>query len=478
MGNAKLISIVGLALCLFMATADAGLSKLWSSGHQSGEDYHLTTVDQLNTLFEASKADGSTPQQTRNAINDLHQLVTAGSANICSPDKVIEIREFNEKYMNNSGDQEVPKYLRNFFIAYGLQVSAACKQNMIGVLQSVEGKYGIKQTDYNSMEKLIDQPDGEFSKILSNPKDFDDLLLPSDIIRVASKSGHGVQQVPKQSKMTVSSFASSSVAYIKVYCEKRFKPIYDQAIVPVIELSNMGFYYKSSQLALKSADYQTRRLINKWYKISFICESLASVNIFVEPKENEVGRVEENRQTIHVMTEEEAQAYKQKAESEGRQVEAMVPGKFDWMEQVVYDSTGSSVSLDKSKVLDTDDKDLMKSIDKFDETKTEVQRIQSRLTKKFAKVLWRSLKQGKINLVGTLMKRDRTTIKGDIGRELTHELDSYFGASEGTKKIRKAFEPSLMTRLKGLVLVTSIAAATLVVLTLFAFIIIAAFSLG
>lgn len=454
---------VGLASKSLAESSNLSFSKLWSK--QYSGDFNLTTVEQLETLFDYLKDDESVPFRIREAVNDLHNLITLVSNDICSLSKIQDIRNFLEKYINNSEHPEVPKYLRNFFIGYGFQVSAACKHGMIVILQSVDARYGLGRSDYDVMDKWIDQP-GELSQILSDPKDYDDLILPTDIIRVTSKNGQNPAGVPKESMMTVMSQTSSTVAQIKVYCEKRFRLIYEHAIVPVVELINMGFNYKSKQMSLKSADYQLRDIINKWYRIAFICEALSNVDVFVIPLDNEGEYQPEDQRTVHILSKEEAQVYKERAENEGRQIELMKQTKFVRVQNVVYNSKMHSVSLDKTEVLDKKDKDLMKSIDKFDETKTEVQRIQSRLTKKFAKVLWKSLKQGRVNLVGNLIKRDKSTIRGDIGRELTHDLDHIFADIDERKDHSLSLWSRWKPRIKGFLILTGLATVVLVTIAI------------
>lgn len=397
-------------------------ARIFNGNEGKVDNFQLTSVEQLEQMFllfqqeQQFQDDSIHSEQTKLAITSLYHLVSKNQDDVCSMSKVDEISQFAEKYLQNShdkrGDLQVPKYLRNFFIAYGLQVSATCEQSMIKLLASVDENYKLDEYDYGTVDKWANDTSAMVA-IFRDTNDYDDILLPREIIRSSGGNGHYVS-LPQETdtKLTIISFTGSIIARMKLICQRRFKPIYEHSILPLIDLSLIGFKYKSKNINSKSAN----KLTNRWYRIVHVCEALEHIDLFRDP---EMGNDDANmrrRQTVRILSKEEAKEMRENAEQVGQQIDLMTSSDLPWVDQVEF-RLEDKTRFDKSLILDVEDKKLIKLINKFDESKTEVQRMEKKINKRLARFLWKNLKQGKLRLEAS---------DGDLGRELVVELDKYF----------------------------------------------------
>lgn len=377
-----------LVLCAAIAQVNAGL--LWSS--KSGCD--VTTVDELDKLIEESTDNKLVSDKTRLALNELRELVSFDkNENICSLEKVEEIRRFNAEHL--SKDDRLPKAAKNFFVAYGLQVSASCKRSMIFSIESVNERHLLNEDDYATIEPWTGAQStlAEFMNEFTT-SDLDNLVLPSDILRVSSGSDGGQQNQP----VAIQVASGHPIKHLHNVCQQRFKPVYDQIVLPVISLINMGFNYKSKYLVRdESEDFTKNNVVRQWYRIVYICELLGSVDIFELKHQMQTG---EDPQVVRLLTREEANKLRSAQAAAGDEGENLEDEHKSKIEQIVYHSD-DRIKLHVDKILDPSDKRLIKMIGHFDETKTELQRIRSRMTKKVGRTLLQNIKKGKFSILGS-----------------------------------------------------------------------------
>lgn len=418
------IGSVFVILCLICtslpetAESKLSLSSLWSN-KAYGADIRLNTRSELAELVEQSESDTECPKKIKQAITDLHQLVSSSSDNVCTNAKIDAIRGFLVECIDHRSSEELPKVVKNFFIAYGLHISAICKRHIVDSLDHVDQQHLLTQEDFDALEKYIGEK-SIVASLINEPQDYDSLLLPGDIIRLTTK-----KITQDNAKLIVQTTNGQLLARLQAICEHRFRPVYDQVISPVVSLSNMGFNYKSKYLALGNAGLASNEKFRRWYRIAYVCGALTNIEIIDDPDFEFEKQKSPDRKVARLLTPEEANELKRNAEREGKQIYPLSKTDLDDLKQVVYVPNKEKVSFTDELVVDPNDKKLIKMIDKFDTTKTELARIKGKLSKKVGKYLLQSLKKKNFTLIGSMVfgdggKKTRTT-----NEEMVQALDSF-----------------------------------------------------
>lgn len=452
----SLVALLSVTLCINAAAqlvqAEPDLKALCSGGIQSwtgANDLQVqSSADLLKLLEQGSDEqlyqEANCAERVRAALTDLYLLTSEQNDNVCSAEKLQEIRKFSENYLESSEANKskvgVPKALRNFYIAYGLRVSAACKKNMIGALQ-YESQQLLNDNDFQAINKWTDE-NSVINGIMSEPSDYDDLLLPRDITRAlldADEAGEG-------SKIVMQTMTGHLIARLQLVCERRFKPLYERLILPVISLSNLGFNYQGEDLLRERDEMNNNKAIHQWYRIVYICESLNSIEIVEDPEfvdqaeagAGTDGELMNDKRVVRVLSREEADALKAKAKLSGQQVSVVSKEELDEFKQIVYEpEQGVPLQINdeqqqQGKLFSVQDKSFVKLINQFDTRKSELERIRDKLFKKVGAILLQSLKRGQFKIIGSLFKRSSSN-QGNtdsmdsptINDELVRSLDSY-----------------------------------------------------
>lgn len=247
----------------------------------SDEAVEISGVPQVKSLIEyLNTASGSAECDTskREAILNLSSLIEKID-DVCSKEMLSKLGEFRVNFMltNHRLWTSLPKSLQMFVVGFGLRINRACKLYMVKRLV-FDSHSALEKGDFNLLGSLTDRKDGVLAKLSIKPEDIDLTLLA----RTAT-----------QKKVHIQTRPGTLINQIKLYCQKRYKPVYDEFMTPIIELTNIGFNYQSKPLKERTLSLGE---IGLWYQLVYLCELLDSVEII----EDNLGS------PFKVLTEEEA----------------------------------------------------------------------------------------------------------------------------------------------------------------------------
>lgn len=433
-----------LSLCLGSLVAAAELDLRLLCQQKPGDnkvraEFSLTRVSQLETLVNQYQANGELgkdcSRMSLEAMVELRDLSLDDSENVCTLKKVSKIRGFYERYLEQDGahpkakGEELPKWLRDFYLAYGLRVSGACKKNMITSLLYDGNKY-LQQRDFEMLDNWTNEK-SLIAQVMNEPSDYDDLLLPRDITRAfMNEHGHGANdQQQGGEKLLMQTMTGHVIAKLQLVCQRRFKPIYEQLILPLLELSNLGFNYQGKELKIELKEMSANKQIHQWYRIVYICESLDGMQVVEDP--NFAKQLEGmDRKVVKVYSKEEASALRAKASLVD--VVSLEMGNLDEFKLIEYEQEyGVAIGVDE--VLDLGDKNLVKLVKNFANNKSELDRIRERLYKKIGKTILQSLLKGQFKLLGSaLMPQSQSEKSMSPNEELVQALDSFISEKKAS----------------------------------------------
>lgn len=228
----------------------------------------------ISLLNQASDlvASGKCSKRIYEALQDLNQLLGRKSDVVCTMNKAERIKHYYLKYLDTStkesGKRErLPKSLRHFVLGYGMQVSNLCKSNMVQTFQGSRANelIGDWRIDPNDL-LLSDSGLSMFMKARRRPEN---ILLPSHL---GTMLPSGVELRKQLSmKMQDDRYALRK----KAICERRYRPIYKQNILPFAVLASIGFDYK---------DELIRKFVNPdnmkyWSRMVFVCELIRAIEV-------------------------------------------------------------------------------------------------------------------------------------------------------------------------------------------------------
>ena len=195
------------------------------------------------------------------------------------------MRQFKADFINVKG--VIPPALVQFFFFNSLcfQVSVECKKSLTNNLE-LDTKSKITAEDYASFEPVAatsSNSDNVDDESASGPRDFDDILLLGDIESVIGKHYKDARL-----RMLVNPVVGEKMRQMVEVCPIKFKPFYSKLILPVIELSNLGYSFQGEMLQRELEELRRNKLVRKWFNIVQVCESFQTSDIFVD-KANLVG---------------------------------------------------------------------------------------------------------------------------------------------------------------------------------------------
>ena len=248
--------LVLFALSCNVAVALSELDKLCD-----GSLAKIDRISQAKALVEESRSTGSC-EQLKSPLSKLESILAqVESGHTCNLDFVEEVRNYHDEFIGKAS-LVIPRALRRFFISMCFELSAKCKTNLLDRLASdTSGK--ITDEDFAIIEAPIG---GKSAEVATN---LNEIVLAQDLKALAGKLSGAMHVI-------VGSEASKRMREMIRVCIEKFEPFYSKLIVPLVELSKMGYDNSSED----SQDF-----VRRWYGVVKTCESFAAVEIF-EDKAN------------------------------------------------------------------------------------------------------------------------------------------------------------------------------------------------
>jgi hypothetical protein len=206
------------------------------------------------------------------ALNQLAATVTDGP-NVCSQNKATKIAEFYKYWIafdyappkDGYEKPELPLPFRDFFLAYGLKMSALCEETMMK--RFTLGPKPSKD-DFDDIQPLY-EPGSPIDSLLTPLIKSDAIARPSLISTVLALLGDGGMLVQSDHGDI------SQLEDAQKVCRLRFRPIYKQFLEPIVVLAQSGLAHRSEYFEqIKS---QRSSELDSWMKAIFTCELLDSL---------------------------------------------------------------------------------------------------------------------------------------------------------------------------------------------------------
>jgi hypothetical protein len=433
---------------------------------------HLERSSQIKALAENlnTKDASECPEHIAAAINELNELIELNKDSVCSLEATNRIQNYYKTFVavehddeSDDGDNggqptadrpELPEALRSFFLAYGFRVSETCKKNMIATLV-YESEHKLTPEDHKLIGSVTDK--SQLESLALNPNDFDDILLPRDISKIMEGKNSGQAASSEQpnsdglddvdGKIFIHVATDDMIFRLKMLCKRRFKPIYQELILPLLYLSNIGFNYKSEELERELKEIQNNDHLHHWYRIVFVCESLEGIELVEDVSDSHLTE-DSGRKMVRIMSPEEAMRIKRQRQME--QVESdksETANKFvDKLQQVEY-TRSDGIRLG-DEIVDRSDGNLMNLVRSFDSHKSEVDRIKAKSISRMLRLLMSNLKNGQLNVIfegirNGYMERTRTqNINNEIVEMIESMVDGAYNPDQsvaGSNKIVQAY---------------------------------------
>lgn len=281
----------------------------------------LSTITDLVSYFNNWKHVKCNPQYLK-ILNDLNDLISVRE-DVCAPWKISLLQNFHEKYIANEASDAVqrpmqtPSLLASFFINYALDVSDTCKKSINPNLhdnriENFKEKYynlGIENMPARFAKRMNDVFGGRVSM-----ETYEDVILLWDEVQEAMmESGETdlqryIEDVhPVGSEVLTKAYVSMSNPQVLIdmqhRCRQLFKPVYDEVIKPVVQLSKLGYSANDFWIEQKLKEARSDSLVNKWYRVMQICEAVLPIKPFLDESMQEYS--------MKLLTKEEAQEMKQ-----------------------------------------------------------------------------------------------------------------------------------------------------------------------
>jgi hypothetical protein len=204
-------------------------------------------------------------------INALQQLVGVTSdPQICNAEKAEQIAKFYKDWLGQTHKTELREPFRNFFIAYGLKMSAHCRTTMIDKFFA-HAENQLTKKDFKDLKPLYGSG-SPVDRLLSAIMRPGEILLPSVVTSVLPDLRNGTWLIEAAWE------ANAPLAQAKRVCRIRFQPLYAPILEPISILAQVGFrrsdiYFKANLMGFSSVESE----LHKWSKIIFLCELLESI---------------------------------------------------------------------------------------------------------------------------------------------------------------------------------------------------------
>lgn len=371
---------------------------------ENNPTFELTRISQVRKIVELIKSQPDLitecPQRTRDALSSIKPIVSDSLDDVCSMAKVDQIYEYHFNFIaqfgvhfatdKNSGS--IPRALSRFFIAFALSMSSVCKKTMINSL--VLDTQHLNEDDMKSIEVWTNNKGGLVQSLGSGPRDFDDLLLIRDFARFDDSDNEPME------KVYIQTGSIEMLTKIQTLCKRRFKPIYGRLILPLVSLSNAGYNYEGEDLERELSELKTNELVNKWYKITYLCETLEDIELVEDPTtaDKVVGF---DRSFVRILTKDEANELRMSKGLFTFEDDSWLSSKeqTEFIENIDY-----GVPLD-DVVVDHENKELLRLINNFDATTNEAEKARKKLFIRVGHLIKDLLIKRSIKIVSSLFKK-------------------------------------------------------------------------
>lgn len=249
-------------------------------------------------------------EEFHGSIKDLRSILDdAVMRDVCGTEAYLAIRRYYSKYISpykpesskeeldealelkGKGLQPIPRALRKFFILFVQQVSGQCKRDLVARLDELVREKEITDSDFTMMEKMKEEGSRLFGyTYVERAKRLSDLVIP--ITRIDSRKS--LAELMRQEdasnsagsdddenyddggKLYIQVRFGDSLMLIKQACSSKFIPVYEELFMPVIRLSNLGFY------DLQNTEHENEQLrfedsYLRWYGAIQSCELLRDI---------------------------------------------------------------------------------------------------------------------------------------------------------------------------------------------------------
>lgn len=353
----------------------------------------LTRISTTRTLIEENRsAARESCSNYRDSLEGLDEILAmAQSGKICNLGLVDLIRKYHERFIaspDNRARSTIPTPLRHFFISFCFQISAECKMALINNLEH-DTRERLTDADYAEI-RYLEHYGAAFLDSSTEIGDFDDILLLSDL-------NQGLHSGAGELKLLIKVRTSSMMRALVDNCNRKFKPLYDKLIMPLIQLSNMGYNYQGELLERELAELKQSSLVRRWYNIVQTCETFRTVQIFEDPDLTDLSG---GRRAITFISGGEAQRLRQRNVKTIEQeivAEETTMGN-DTAPILDYDPIASH-NDDELWIKDQDE--LEKLVQRYRASSSEADRVRWRLFKRLMARVRESIMSGKVLLLAS-----------------------------------------------------------------------------
>lgn len=397
-------------------------------------------ADLRNLVFKLKTKDAEhCSENVIKAIQDLHSI--ADDTKACSVKKALAITQFYADHLRNTDNEEDYEKLLSpitrFALAYGMKVSHVCKKHLIGEFLAKADKSLSKQ-DFKELGEWV-QEKGPIGRLLAAIKKPDEIILPADLSS-ALPPGERLMN-----KLRLKVLNSGKINRLKELCLKRFKPLYEQSIIPLAILSNSGIDYK--QLSLFRELSFSRKVVPKvalWSRIVFLCESLETVEV----EEAIPAPIDLEPELFQVVPDESTEEHEQQQQLGGENNAVLISNNEQSAGTVGSNSRPSLAFSEPQPIepyfpqVEIDD-EIMGQMDlrlktivlMYNKEKTEADRMKKKLLKLSVRLFVARFKYGELKpLIKLAAKRMKATLRRQGKLELLdNELNDLLDAKNETK---------------------------------------------
>jgi hypothetical protein len=240
-----------------------------------GEKVEISSIDALTSLQGAVAKAKDTCDYIDFAALHLLIKITHGP-NVCSLDKATKIANFYKNWLvrrpETKRSHRLRPSFRDFFLAYGLKMSALCEETMMK-----EFTYRPYHTEH------LYEPGSQIDRLLTPLIESNKITLPSLVSTILPMLGDG--------RVLVQSDHSDirQLEDAQKVCRLRFRPLYEHFLEPIAILAQSGFAHRSDYFEQMTGES------GSWTKIVFLCEILDSLQFGTSSAED--GRNDDEQTT-------------------------------------------------------------------------------------------------------------------------------------------------------------------------------------
>ena len=396
-----------LLLALGILASGTNLDRICSNE----EEVSLSSLSQVRELAETvqSASKLKCPERTKQAILMLAALVQTAGEDVCSMDRADKVGEFYSSFVYNShqkSQDRIPRALERFFLAYGLQLSGLCRNKVYDMVLYDENR--LLEPEDSDLLNSFASKNSLMGTVLDERSDATDILLPFELRFMVND---GRREAGEVRRTPIRTTQAHLIKYMQKRCEDRFRPLYELSILPLIKLISLGFKFNAGWARVN--DKRIPIQVRKWYRMTYLCESLATVEVF--DKGSAPGDGDEDR--ADVISQEEARAIRATHKVDIENSFFMTTEKI----------TNPELRLKQQMpelVLDSSNRKLMKHIKGFKTYRSELERTRSRYNRWVIATILGKLKRGRLSALRALFGR-KSYGDGFTGGPLVEALSRY-----------------------------------------------------